>query len=290
MKNSRSDDAITLLGRFEEVLYKSEGKPFVFDHEDMRTLHFDGRFIQSAMSISAPDQLVLSYTRAMMALLLFHPEPRHILMIGLGGGSLAKYCYRKLPTTRITVLELESDVIALREKFAIPDDDERFQVIHADAVDYLTVMEEKVDVILHDGYAADGLAPSLGTEDFYRLCHAALDRDGVLVSNLWGDAADLVSMMKRLYAVFDWRLWWCSASGSFNRIVFSVKSLDDAMFRSVLEKRATQLDLRHDLEFCDLVDRLQTACGKSESDFELIAGADMLGTFMQADYSGIEEE
>ena len=64
--------------------------------------------------------MYVSYTRAMMAFLLFNPEPRHVLMIGLGGGSLAKYCHRKLPATRITVLELDHDVIALRAKFGIP--------------------------------------------------------------------------------------------------------------------------------------------------------------------------
>ena len=75
---------------FEDAFRGSAGKPFAFDNDDMRTLHFDDRFIQSAMRISAPNELLLSYTRAMMGFLLFKPQPRHILMIGLGGGSLAK--------------------------------------------------------------------------------------------------------------------------------------------------------------------------------------------------------
>ena len=282
MKNSSRDDDITLPDRFGDDLYRSEGKPFAFDHGDLRTLHFDEKFIQSAMRISAPDALLLSYTQAMMAFLLFNPEPRHILMIGLGGGSLAKYCHRKLPATRITVLELDSDVINLRGKFVIPDDDERFQIIHADAVDYLNAMDHQVDIILHDGFTADGLAPSLCTEAFYRLCHTVLERDGVLVSNLWGDAADLTPVMQRLYAVFDWRLWWTGASGSFNRIVFSAKSIDEVRFQSSLSTRARQLDVHHNFSFCDLVDRLQTACGKSRADFESMAGNDMRAAFLQA--------
>lgn len=273
MKKSNRDDDITLPNRFGDELDKSAGKPFSFDHDNMRTLHFDGRFIQSAMRISAPHELLLSYTRAMMAFLLFNPEPRHVIMIGLGGGSLAKYCHRKLPATRITVLELDPDVIALRHKFCIPDNDDRFQIIQADAVDYLAAMVDKVDIILHDGFTADGLAPSLSTESFYRCCHGVLDREGVLVSNLWGDAADLEPVMKRLYAVFDWRLWWTGASGSFNRIVFSTKNITIA--QPALSKRAMQLDLRHGLSFSDLADKLQTAYGKSRADFEAIAANDM---------------
>ena len=273
MKKSNRDDDITLPNRFGDELEKSAGKPFSFDHDNMRTLHFDGRFIQSAMRISAPHELLLSYTRAMMAFLLFNPEPEHVLMIGLGGGSLAKYCYRKLPASRITVLELDPDVIALRHKFCIPDDDDRFQIIQADAVDFLAAMDHKVDIILHDGFTADGLAPALSTESFYRSCHAVLDRDGVLVSNLWGDATDLEPVMKRLYAVFDWRLWWTGASGSFNRIVFSTKNI--TMAQPAFSRRANQLDLRHGLSFSDLADKLQTAYGKTRADFEAIAGIDM---------------
>lgn len=286
MKNARRDDDITLPRRFEDDLHKSEGKPFAFDHGDLRTLHFDGRFIQSAMLISQPDRLLLSYTQAMMGFLLFQRQPQHILMIGLGGGSLAKYCYRKLPDARITVLELDADVIALRGRFAVPDDDARFQIVHADAVDYLAGMEarkDKADIILHDGYNADGLAPALSTEAFYRRCHSVLERDGVLVSNLWGGAADLAPTMQRLHTVFDWRLWWSGASGSFNRIVYAIKDTNDALFRAALLQRAMQLDLHHGLSFYELVEQLQTACGKSRTEFEAIAGNDMQAAFLEAD-------
>jgi spermidine synthase len=280
MKNSRLDE-ITLPSCFEDALHENKGKAFAFEHGDIRTLHFDEKFIQSAMRISAPDELLLSYTRTMMAFLLFNPAPRHILMIGLGGGSLAKCCRRMLPATRITVLELDGDVIALRNKFCVPDNDALFQVIHIDAVDYLAAMTDKVDIILHDGFTADCLAPTLSTRTFYELCHSVLEWDGVLVSNLWGDAADLASVMHRLYATFDGKLWWSGADKSFNRIVFSAKSIAVAMSRSTHSKQAIQLDLRYDFAFCELIDHLQCACGKSRAAFEAIAGNDMWVAFMQ---------
>jgi spermidine synthase len=55
----------------------------------LRHLHVGGRAIQSAMRLDAPDDLALAYTRAMMAALLFQPQPRDVVLIGLGGGSLA---------------------------------------------------------------------------------------------------------------------------------------------------------------------------------------------------------
>jgi spermidine synthase len=56
----------------------------------------------------------------MMLVLLFNPAPRSILMIGLGGGSLPKYCHRHLPQCDITVVEINPAVISLREAFQVP--------------------------------------------------------------------------------------------------------------------------------------------------------------------------
>jgi spermidine synthase len=68
----------------------------------------------------------------MMAFLLFNPRPRRILILGLGGGSLAKFCYRHLPSATITAVEIDPHVMALREEFRVPADDERFRVLQGD--------------------------------------------------------------------------------------------------------------------------------------------------------------
>jgi len=50
-------------------------------------------------------------------------------MIGLGGGSLVKYCLAALPDTAVTVVEIKPAVIALREAFGIPPDGPRLRVV-----------------------------------------------------------------------------------------------------------------------------------------------------------------
>ena len=82
------------------------GKPYLTERDGILALHFNDLSVQSEMSIDMPDELVIGYTRAMMSFLLFEPSPKRIAMIGLGGGSLAKYCYRYLPRTEITVVEI----------------------------------------------------------------------------------------------------------------------------------------------------------------------------------------
>jgi spermidine synthase len=266
--------------RFSQLVENSQGRPFAFDYSGMRTLHFDSRFIQSAMRIDAPNELLLNYTKSMMAFLLVKPEPRHILMIGLGGGSLAKYCYHKLPSTRVTVLESNEGVIALRDTFHVPPDDERFRVVHADAARYVETIAQAVDLIVHDGYDADGLAPAVCGQRFYAACRRALDPDGLMVCNLLGDSDALLPSMLDLYAVFGHALWWGDAQHCYNRIVLAHANAAAMPPQAELMRRARRLEHEgHALALGGFAARLRCAYGAPKADFEKCAAYDPEAAF-----------
>ena len=103
-------------------------KPVVYESLTSKSLFFSAQDVQSRMHILRPDELQFEYTKIMMGFLLHNPKPLSIAMIGLGGGSLAKFCYRHLPRTDIVVVEINPHVLALRDAFAIPPDDHRFSV------------------------------------------------------------------------------------------------------------------------------------------------------------------
>ena len=101
----------------------------VSERDGVRYLHLGGVTVQSAMRVNAPNGLELAYTRAMMGFLLFHPEPRNILMIGLGGGSVAKFVHHKLPAVQTRVVEISPQVVtAARNHFFVPEADPRLQI------------------------------------------------------------------------------------------------------------------------------------------------------------------
>ena len=189
---------------------------------DRRSLEFSPGMIQSEMLLSQPDRLVLDYARAMMCFTLFKPRPRHIVMVGLGGGSLAKFCYRHLPDTRITVLELRADVIALRQQFMIPPDDLRLQIIHADAARYLQHIPASVDVLLVDGFDEAGLPPALCSPSFYADCRRALCDDGVLVANIFAYDTRYDAVLHRLNVSFNDRICAFNGIAGNNHILFAV--------------------------------------------------------------------
>jgi len=148
------------------------------------SMHFAGNETQSAMDLRQPDGLNLEYTRTMMGFLLFIPEPAAIAMVGLGGGSLAKFCHRYLPGTRIDVVEINPHVIALRDEFHVPPDSGRFTVREGDGAVFVRSPPRRYDVLLVDGYDDSGLPAALSTQQFYTDCAALLGPEGMLVVNL----------------------------------------------------------------------------------------------------------
>ena len=131
---------------------KSKPAIAVSDSRGVRTLHVGGEAIQSAMRIDDPHALALDYTRCMMTFLLFHPEPREALMIGLGGASLPKFFHKNLRRTKVRVIEVDPRVLAAaRTQFALPPDDARLEVLIGDGADALS--PECCDVLVVDAYA-----------------------------------------------------------------------------------------------------------------------------------------
>ena len=162
----------------------NDGSPYVKVHGDSIALHFDNECVQSMMSSADPVELVVPYTRTMMGFLLVNPRPRRILMLGLGGGSLVKFCYAHLPDARITVVEIDPQVIALRGLFMIPPDDGRLQVVCAEGAAYVRDSAEDFDVILVDGFDLNGQSATLTTPAFFQHCFERLTPEGILVENL----------------------------------------------------------------------------------------------------------
>ena len=197
--------------------------PLVRTGGGRRTLEFTPGDIQSEMLLARPEALVLEYTRAMMCFALFVPAPRHILMVGLGGGSLAKFCYRHFPRARITVLEIRADVIALRDAFCIPPDDARLRILHCDAADYLARCPGSCDVLLVDGFDSQGLPSSLAGSAFYAACRRALHPGGVLVANVFTYDPQYASALQGLRAAFHGRLAWFTRIAGNNRILFALR-------------------------------------------------------------------
>ncbi|MBF6989491.1 MULTISPECIES: fused MFS/spermidine synthase [Cupriavidus] len=235
----------------------NDGTPQVLETQHALSLHFDALATQSFMSRKDPDRLVLGYTRTMMGFLLLHPTPARISMIGLGGGSLAKYCYRHLPNTRIVAIEINPAVIALRDQFHIPPDDERLEVVCADGAEYVSNRNARPDVILVDGFLADGMPVQLGTADFYADCHARLTDTGVLVANFLESDPDIPLYLEEVSASFGQSISLSLSEDSCNYTLFAWKGAHKLPSLNALTARARILETAHSLNLTAAARRLK---------------------------------
>ncbi len=197
--------------------------PFVRNDRGTLCLHFNLDNVQSKMSCQRPFDLEVPYTKTMMGFLLMKPNPAHILMIGLGGGSLAKFCYRHLPQTRITVVEVNPHVIALREKFLVPNDDERFTIVCAEGSEFVRDAAPEFDVILVDGFDDLGLSTQLCMPAFYQDCCRSMTPGGVLVVNFDKAHPTHPLFVSRIEQTFKGNAVEIEVIDRDNAIVFAVK-------------------------------------------------------------------
>ncbi len=167
---------------------EKRGAPYVLRDWRTRELRFAEGTAQSRMSRWAPDRLVVDYTRTMLGALALVPAPSHVAMVGLGGGSQAKFLHRHLRGATLEAVEISPEVIALRREFRIPDDDARFRVVQADAAEWLKTRPASIDLLLVDGYDTSGIPAALSTQRFYNDCRACLRPGGVAAFNLYDTA------------------------------------------------------------------------------------------------------
>lgn len=224
-------------------------QPYILETDSERRLHFSHDSVQSVMRLDEPDVLICAYTRKMMAFLLFNPNPKSIVMVGLGGGSLAKFCYRNLPKTQISVVEIDARVIALREEFCVPPDDHRFRIVCDDGARYISNFSERIDVLMVDAFDAIGLAPTLAATDFYVRAAQQLSSNGILVMNFSGEPKRYALHLERIRTAFGGSMLLVPVVANDNLLIFAFKRRLPPPTTAKYESRAQRLQTRLALEF-----------------------------------------
>ncbi len=231
-------------------------KPILIDDGRRRSLYFsiEGN-VQSEMSLEDPVKLVSDYTRKMMGFLLFCPRPRHVVMLGLGGGCLAKFCHRHLPQTMVTAVEINPAVVELREHFDVPPDDARFRVVQGDGAEYVASLAESgdiVDAILVDAYDRRGIARSVSDPSFLQNCRRVLSPDGVFVMNLALRDSRRDTYLRMIRSAFGGPVIAASVNWDGNTVAFAGPALGNRRRLRAAPHYARWAKARLDLQFTQL--------------------------------------
>lgn len=249
--------------KFNRKIHKA-----VSDHEmvevteidGIRSLHLGSPTIQSSMKVKDPYALVLAYSWGMLSSLLFKPDCKQAILVGLGGGSIAKYVWKYCPAIRQTVIELNAQVIAVaRSHFFVPEDDQTMTIIEGDGIAYVQQHPGSCDWLMMDAFGSNGLPPDFCTQTFFDDCAEALTPDGLMAINLWGSDKNFDVYMQRMEQSFDQRVLMMPTGKPGNIIVFGFKPELSVPGLATLRKRAQIAMQTHAIDFLDLIDRLQGA-------------------------------
>jgi len=235
----------------------SDETVYVSETDGVRSLHLGSVTIQSAMRLRDPFALELTYTRGIMCFLLFKNNVKDMLTIGLGGGSVAKHVYTNCPDIKSTIVEINPKVIQVsRNQFYVPENDERFEVIETDGLQYLAEHINATDVLLIDAFDSNGIPPNFCSQDFFDQCSVTLKRDGIFVINLWGSDKNFDIYLQRIEQSFEHRVLIMRTGKPGNIVVFGFNKAPNNLNIASLQERAKELEGQHEIEFTDFVGKL----------------------------------
>ena len=207
----------------------------VWRKKDRYEMRFGNRVVQSSCLRSDPHQLMLSYTRHMMLCLLLVPEPRKVLHIGLGGGTVPNFLHRLFPELEQTVIELNEAVLEAACQFFGFEEDSRRKVIITDAAEGVMSLEESYDLIFLDAYGPSSAPEELISIPFVTRLSELLIPGGWAVGNFWtlnGDFEEQSSRWKRIYPT----LYQARTRPTANKILFGRKNGKAALNGSLKER------------------------------------------------------
>ena len=239
-----------------ELIYSGrddDGVLEVVDAHGVRSLHFGTPPKQSALSLQNPQRVELAYIRAMLSLLLFVEEPGRILLIGLGGGSLARFFLDQFPECQIHAVERRAGVVQIAHTYFGLPRDSRLDIHIGEACERVETLARhgkgEYDLILVDAYDHLGMDSSVNALDFLLACAGLLKPKGALNMNLWGShPISLRLSLDLLKTCFPGRTMRLPVPNRGNVIGLGLGRETTAPKHKQLEPLARELEIRTGLE------------------------------------------
>ena len=233
-------------------------EPTFSEEGGVRYLHFGSPWIQGAMRIRSPFTLELEYTRQMMAWLLFLDPPpaggeQAIGTLGLGAGSLTRFCLKHTDSLVHVVEWNPSVTAACRAYFRLPADNERFTVTHDDAGAWVEGIANRGScrALMVDLYDHTARGPVRDSVEFYRGCRRVVSANasqaGIVTVNLFGAHDSYEHNRRNLDEAFEGRVVELPEIEEGNRVAIALAGPALRIDAQALLARADEVENRYGL-------------------------------------------
>jgi spermidine synthase len=238
--------------------YQTDDDTFrVFENSDYRWIQSADDSIQSAMNKAAPYTPVLPYFPVLLSALLFIPDPRHTLVIGLGGGELIRFFNHYYPETRLLAVDKSESMCRVFHDWFLQETTD-YELIVGDICDYcINDRSDPYDLVFLDVYAQNALPDCFYKRQFHEYMSRLLTDDGIIAINLVvNNEQEAVEMLQLIRQAFN-RKTLCLAVGKHMNIVVLAFKQDPQIF-SVAQLQKISVELSHalDIDFQELVNNI----------------------------------
>lgn len=226
----------------ERSLYRNI---LVEDQGDLRCLKFNVKSTktqQSCLLKSQPEQLVFNYTKLLMSSLLLMPDPKRILIIGLGGGTMSNTLAKLYPESKIDNVEIDQAVIKVARDYFGFFENNNIKTYTQDGRIYIKralLKKQQYDWIILDAFNGDYIPEHLMTKEFLQEAKKLLSENGIISANTFS-LSDLYAHESATYKAVFGDFFQVSNQANANRII--IVSQNGFTTNSLNKKILKQLD------------------------------------------------
>ncbi|MBQ4833617.1 fused MFS/spermidine synthase [Pseudoalteromonas sp. MMG010] len=175
----------------ERSLYRNI---IVEQNDNLRCLKFNtksSKSSQSCMYTDNPNKLVFNYTKLVFSSLLLIDNPKNVLIVGLGGGTLSNIIHQLYPAAQIDNVEIDPAVIKVARDY--------FNFIEADNISAkvqdgrifikrAALKKQTYDWIILDAFNGDYIPEHLLTKEFFTEVKSILAPKGIIAANTFSSS------------------------------------------------------------------------------------------------------
>jgi len=236
---------------------------FVSRSGSIVSLQFGSRapdLIQSQVDVSNLRRQLHEYTVMTFAGLLYVPEPRRLLVMGLGGGVIPREMGHYYPEMEIDIAEIDPEVPHVAERFFGFHPTEKMRIHVVDGRVFIRRTrrqdpERKYDLIVLDAFNSDYIPFHLTTREFLEEVKAVLTDSGVVVANVFYTNRLFDAELATFLDVFPWcQVYFGRRSGNAILVAPASDKVSELTVEEAVERaEARQREREFTFDFARLV-------------------------------------
>ena len=141
---------------------------------------------QSCIFKNDPQKLVFNYTKLVFSSLLMIDNPKSVLIIGLGGGTLSNTIHQLYPNATIDNVEIDPSVTNVAREYFDFFENDKIKATTQDGrifVKRASIKKQKYDWIILDAFNGDYIPEHLLTKEFFEETKSILSDNGIISAN-----------------------------------------------------------------------------------------------------------